>query len=1354
MRRLSSIILLIVLSVSLLAQKSPHGDSFKANCDDCHKTDGWKVDLSKVSFDHSGTKFPLVGQHQSVNCKQCHTSLEFAKAQTECNACHSDVHEQTVGNECARCHTPNSWMVTNITKLHQQSRFPLIGPHRTADCKDCHKNLLSASASAIPPSSRLRFDPMGIECYDCHKANYIATTRPNHKAANYSTNCTDCHNMNSYEWKGAGINHNFFPLTGVHATDDCNKCHKSGVFTGLSHECVSCHQADYASASNPNHASLNFSTNCKDCHTLSAGWKPADYKDHDAVFPIYSGKHNGQWNTCADCHTNPANYSEYSCTTCHEHSNKTEVDNKHNGLSGYSFNSIACYGCHPTGSGVGKFDHTAAGFPLTNGHASVDCAKCHTSGFVGTSNVCASCHTNNYNQTTNPNHNVSGISNDCAACHTTIPGWKPATYPADHSKLQGAHLPIANDCAACHKGVYSNLPKVCYDCHSANYTQSTNPSHTAAQFATTCADCHSQTAWVPSTFDHSSVYPLTGAHATIAKDCIKCHVKGYVNTPNTCAGCHTTDYNQTTKPNHATSQFPTTCETCHTPSSWVPSTFNHTTVYPLTGAHTTVACNLCHTTGYISTPNTCAGCHTINYNQTTNPNHNASGISNDCASCHTTNPGWKPVIYPADHSKLQGAHIPIANDCAACHKGIYSNSPKVCYDCHSANYTQSTNPSHTAARFATTCSDCHSQTAWVPSTFDHSTVYPLLGVHATIAKNCVQCHANGYPNTPNTCAGCHTTDYNQTTKPNHATSQFPTTCETCHTPSSWVPSTFNHTTVYPITGAHTTVACNLCHTTGYINTPNTCAGCHTTNYNQTTNPNHNASGISTDCASCHTTNPGWKPVTYPADHSKLQGAHVPIANDCAACHKGIYSNSPKVCYDCHSANYTQSTNPSHTASLFPTTCAECHSQTAWVPSTFDHNTVYPLTGAHTTIAKNCILCHAKGYPNTPNTCAGCHTTDYNQTTNPNHTTSLFPTTCETCHTPSSWIPSTFNHTAVYPLTGAHTTVACVLCHKSGYVNTPNTCAGCHTNDFNQTTNPNHTAAKFPTTCETCHTPSAWVPSSFNHTSIYPLIGSHTTVACTLCHTTGYVNTPNTCAGCHTNDFNQTTSPNHTTSLFPKTCETCHTPSAWVPSTFNHTAVYPLTGAHTTVACNLCHANGYPNTPTTCVGCHQNDFNLSANPSHSKIGISTDCKTCHTTNPGWSPATFATHNTYYVLAGAHVSVACVTCHNGNYNTTPNTCAGCHQTKYNQTTSPNHTAAQFSNSCATCHSQSAWVPSTWSHTTYFPISSGNHKQTCATCHTNAANYAVFTCITSACHATAHNRNQGSAGCYSCHPTGRGG
>ncbi|MBK7029732.1 MAG: hypothetical protein IPH45_11175 [Bacteroidales bacterium] len=50
-----------------------------------------------------------------------------------------------------------------------------------------------------------------------------------------------------------------------------------------------------------------------------------------------------------------------------------------------------------------------------------------------------------------------------------------------------------------------------------NYNQTTNPNHVTSQFATTCQDCHTQTAWVPSTFDHDNTYPLTGAHATIAQ---------------------------------------------------------------------------------------------------------------------------------------------------------------------------------------------------------------------------------------------------------------------------------------------------------------------------------------------------------------------------------------------------------------------------------------------------------------------------------------------------------------------------------------------------------------------------------------------------------------------------------------------------------------------------------------------------------------------------------------------------------------------------------------------------------------------------------------------------------------------
>ncbi len=243
MRRLSSIILFIlIISGSVFAQKSPHGTGFAISCKDCHTTDGWKIDLAKLAFDHSVTKFPLVGQHQSVSCKDCHTSLEFVKTPADCNECHIDIHEQTVGTDCSRCHTPNSWVVTNTTQLHQMSRFPLIGPHTQANCSDCHINL-SPAANGLGTASALRFDPLGVECFDCHKDNYLSTTNPNHTQAGYSTNCEECHNINSFEWSGAGINHNFFPLTGGHEISDCKTCHTSGSYASIDAACVSCHQA-------------------------------------------------------------------------------------------------------------------------------------------------------------------------------------------------------------------------------------------------------------------------------------------------------------------------------------------------------------------------------------------------------------------------------------------------------------------------------------------------------------------------------------------------------------------------------------------------------------------------------------------------------------------------------------------------------------------------------------------------------------------------------------------------------------------------------------------------------------------------------------------------------------------------------------------------------------------------------------------------------------------------------------------------------------------------------------------------------------------------------------------------------
>ncbi|HOY04923.1 MAG TPA: hypothetical protein PLO67_05950, partial [Saprospiraceae bacterium] len=85
------------------------------------------------------------------------------------------------------------------------------------------------------------------------------------------------------------------------------------------------------------------------CHTTSA-WTPSNWNHDQQYFPIYSGNHDGEWDDCIECHTTPNNYALFSCITCHEHSNQSQVNNDHDEVSGYQYTSTACYSCHPNGN--------------------------------------------------------------------------------------------------------------------------------------------------------------------------------------------------------------------------------------------------------------------------------------------------------------------------------------------------------------------------------------------------------------------------------------------------------------------------------------------------------------------------------------------------------------------------------------------------------------------------------------------------------------------------------------------------------------------------------------------------------------------------------------------------------------------------------------------------------------------------------------------------------------------------------------------------------------------------------------------------------------------------------------------
>lgn len=352
MHRLSSIIFL-GLAANLFAQ-SPHGEDLKINCAACHSPAGWEIgaDFWKNSepqkpgaeprFDHSTTRFELNGQHEKTDCRTCHETLVFAKAASDCISCHTDFHQQTVGRDCARCHDSDNWLVDNITELHIENGFPLFGQHRVADCNACHFS-----------ESGLRFDRIGNDCINCHLENYMATTSPDHRAAGYSTDCVMCHDVAAPDWlwSAGAANHLFFPLTGGHEINDCSRCHVNGVFQGTPTDCFACHEKDFQATTSPDHETGNFPTDCKICHTTDPGWNAGNFTQHDQLyFPIFSGKHEGAWNQCSECHTTAGDFKAFSCTDCHEHNNANDLADEHNDVSGYSFSSAACYSCHPKGN--------------------------------------------------------------------------------------------------------------------------------------------------------------------------------------------------------------------------------------------------------------------------------------------------------------------------------------------------------------------------------------------------------------------------------------------------------------------------------------------------------------------------------------------------------------------------------------------------------------------------------------------------------------------------------------------------------------------------------------------------------------------------------------------------------------------------------------------------------------------------------------------------------------------------------------------------------------------------------------------------------------------------------------------
>ncbi len=153
--------------------KNPHGIEFSAivkdkGCESCHSTEQWKT----VTFDHSKTKFPLLGKHLEQTCNKCHKGMAekgdnvAAPVGTTCESCHKDQHEKQFAvmnkTDCGSCHKPDNWKML-IFNHETQSSFSLQGGHSSVPCRLCHVEEERNGLKFI------RYKPLSAQCESCHQ---------------------------------------------------------------------------------------------------------------------------------------------------------------------------------------------------------------------------------------------------------------------------------------------------------------------------------------------------------------------------------------------------------------------------------------------------------------------------------------------------------------------------------------------------------------------------------------------------------------------------------------------------------------------------------------------------------------------------------------------------------------------------------------------------------------------------------------------------------------------------------------------------------------------------------------------------------------------------------------------------------------------------------------------------------------------------------------------------------------------------------------------------------------------------------------------------------------------------------
>ncbi|MBI5230839.1 MAG: hypothetical protein HY876_01615 [Coriobacteriales bacterium] len=555
---------------------SPHRQPAYGNCANCHTALGWK--FVKVPRGH----LSLQGGHEGLECMACHNPVSFSTPGRDCSACHGPKHGYARG--CAKCHYPARFWNVDESKI-SHAFFPFGKAHSRVKCLQCHP--------------ALQFVGIIPECAACHGANH-----------GFRSNCTRCHSVYLGGWKVKHFNHDFYPLSGVHAAFECGSCHPSRTvrlrdpnvpqgtygplmkastqiqFVGVRPTCQNCHGVPHGDC---------LSVNCYECHN-TADFNDVDFNHRD-VWQFYTGAHTRL--ACSKCHAGGVKFCSFKGKTCP----------KCHGLR-HGFTSDVCTRCHNTSSWSSiHFNHRKVWPLYTGAHARVGCGACHPGNkFVpAPSDTCSNCHGAPHGQC------LSNQGVGCVVCHDTS-SWEDVDF--DHRDYwvnwTGAHTSLP--CSTCHPGgiefceLQSGQNTNCSapGCHGGQHGFADNTSNSV------CQNCHSTSAFWPLESSFSHPVPLGGFHSqgNVRSDgssrCNLCHPSyNFVDSPRPCQDCHADDVP------HGSCFQTRNCIQCHWPTTWSDLHFTHP--QEILDEHPPdVAddCNNCHPGGDFCEDNlTCTPCH-------------------------------------------------------------------------------------------------------------------------------------------------------------------------------------------------------------------------------------------------------------------------------------------------------------------------------------------------------------------------------------------------------------------------------------------------------------------------------------------------------------------------------------------------------------------------------------------------------------------------------------------------------------------------------------------------------------------------------------------------------------------------